>query len=545
MNILNDLKMKPTYKIFTLGLLTLSGMTACNDLDTEIYGGYATTEQKKELTEKYPEKLVASLAGISATASQFASIYTEGNVQSDFGMPSLMLVLDSRGIDCSGINSGYNWYQDANGLSDATPTSRNSSYAWYYPYQIINAANTLLQTTGDTSDNEETMFFIAQAKAERAASYMHLAQTFQFTYLGHENAPCVPIVTDRNMEEVAIAGGNPRASVAEVYAQIMDDLNDAVDYLSRTPITADELLSSKPKRCASLATAYGLRARANLLMGRWQEAADDAQDAINAFDGQPMSMQEAAGPVLWSMDEPCVMWAFPINENDDCVQTGLCNWPSFMGSFCYGYTTLTPSKRFVNRALYDAIPDTDVRKGWFLDANGKSDNLTPSQQAFANARLAPYAQVKFAPYQDVLGVSTNACDIMRMRIEEMYLIKAEAQAMAGSPSVGAQTLTSFVQTYRDPSYTCSASTAEEVRDAVWFQRRVELWGEGISYFDIMRLKKPIDRRGGGWPSVWVYNIPAESPVMLFPIPNDEIQANSKITAAQNNPSSTQPQPVND
>lgn len=537
--------MKATYKIPVAGILSMFMVTACNDLDTEIYGGYASTEQKQELTEQYPEKLVFAVAGISSTATRFGSIDETGNDQTDFGMPSLMLVLDSRGMDCSGINSGFNWYQAANGMTDCTPTSDNSAYAWYYPYQIIKSANTLLQTTGDTSDNVETMYFIAQAKAQRAAAYLHLAQTFQFTYIGHENAPCVPIVTEKNMDEVATAGGNPRASVAEVYAQIMADLNDAVDYLSRTPITADDILTSKTKQCVSLATAYGLRARSNLLMGKWQEAANDAQSAIGAFEGRPLSISEASHPILSSMDEVCVMWAFPINENDDCVLTGICNWPSFMGSLCYGYATLTPSKRFVNRALFNAIPDTDVRKGWFLDAQGKSANLSASEQAFANARLLPYTQVKFAPYQGILGVSTNACDIIRMRIEEMYLIKAEAQAMGGAPAVGAQTLTDFVKTYRDPSYVCTASTADDVRDAVWFQRRVELWGEGLSYFDIMRLKKPIDRRGGGWPETWVYNIAPESPIMLLPIPNDEIQANSKISASQNNPSASQPQPVSE
>ena len=64
-----------------------------------------------------------------------------------------------------------------------------------------------------------------------------------------------------------------------------------------------------------------------------------------------------------------------------------------------------------------------------------------------------------------------------MRVEEMYLIKAEALAMSGQPAAGAQVLTDFVKTYRDPAFTLTAGTAEAVQDAVWMQRRVELWGE--------------------------------------------------------------------
>lgn len=59
----------------------------------------------------------------------------------------------------------------------------------------------------------------------------------------------------------------------------------------------------------------------------------------------------------------------------------------------------------------------------------------------------------------------------------------------------------------------------------------------------MRLKKPIDRRGGGWPANWVYNVPAESNVMRYVIPNSELQANQMISAADNNPSSERPLPV--
>ena len=61
--------------------------------------------------------------------------------------------------------------------------------------------------------------------------------------------------------------------------------------------------------------------------------------------------------------------------------------------------------------------------------------------------------MKFGPYNNVVGQSTNANDIPLMRIEEMYLIKAEAEAMGGNPSAGKSTLNDFVKTYRDPEYT--------------------------------------------------------------------------------------------
>ena len=35
----------------------------------------------------------------------------------------------------------------------------------------------------------------------------------------------------------------------------------------------------------------------------------------------------------------------------------------------------------------------------------------------------------------------------------------------------------------------------------YFIRRIELWGEGVIWFDVMRLNKGVDRRGCGFPNV--------------------------------------------
>ena len=132
-----------------------------------------------------------------------------------------------------------------------------------------------------------------------------------------------------------------------------------------------------------------------------------------------------------------------------------------------------------------------------------------------------------------------------MRAEEMYLILAEAQAMSGNAAQGAATLQTFVNTYRDPSYTCRASSASEVQDAVWLQRRIELWGEGFSYFDLLRLKKGIDRRGGGYEAHLVYNIQPNDPVLIYLIPQSEIQSNALISENDNNETAGIPTPVAD
>lgn len=98
-----------------------------------------------------------------------------------------------------------------------------------------------------------------------------------------------------------------------------------------------------------------------------------------------------------------------------------------------------------------------------------------------------------------------------------------------------------------------ANSAEAFQDECWFQRRVELWGEGLAYFDTMRLHKDINRVGCTFPSSSVFQIKYGDPARLTLIPNDETSANKKIapysegavTANTNNKPFPQPDPIPD
>ena len=86
----------------------------------------------------------------------------------------------------------------------------------------------------------------------------------------------------------------------------------------------------------------------------------------------------------------------------------------------------------MNSALYDLIPETDIRKQWFLSPDNKS-SLIDNEQIEGTSiveyfGLTPYVNTKFGAYQSIFGNTTNASDWPLMRVEEMYLIKAEAEA---------------------------------------------------------------------------------------------------------------------
>lgn len=104
---------------------------------------------------------------------------------------------------------------------------------------------------------------------------------------------------------------------------------------------------------------------------------------------------------------------------------------------------------------------------------------------------------------------------------------------------GKSVLENFVKTYRDPAYVCTAASGTELQDEIWFQRRIELWGEGHSFFDMQRLKKPLLRVGTNFASAVCYDLPAESQIFLWLIPEAEMNVNAALV---NNPVTKVPTP---
>lgn len=558
--------MKYINKVVVSGIALALATASCADLDTKYEGGYVSADQKKVALQNKAELASASVTG---SFSAFYKPLSHWSGHLDFGYSATMIGYDIMTEDYISKDSGYNWFASfqeyAGGRDDTYP----AAMLWFYQYEQIKVCNDILTTiTADAvENNNELKFYRAQALALRSFDYWTLAQVYAFNYDGYADAPCVPLLTDENANEVAVEGC-ARSTVAETYELIMKDINEAIELLDNNPVKPTDVIDTQSKRLVSKAVAYGLRARYNLSMHKYAEAAQDAQSAIAAFDGRPYSAEEVSAPGFTSMSDPSWMWAIAISETQDGIAGGsLVNFPSMSCSFVHGYVDQGGVWKWCSKKLYDRIPSSDVRKGWWLDENRKSRNLTAAQQAYldgfntgtpnygpdASLNLMPYTNVKFGPYQGVIGTALNASDVPLMRVEEMYLTLAEAQAMSGNLAGGKQTLESFIKTYRNPQYSCIANSAEAFQNECWFQRRVELWGEGLAYFDTMRLHKDIDRVGCTFPSSSVFQIKYGDPARLTLIPNDETSANKKIapysegavTANTNNKPFPQPDPVPD
>lgn len=522
--------------------------TSCSDLDTNPSGSTMGDGQLNEVLSQDPSKLKSEVSGMYANMIEYGAItqwYGTGQPRHyDFGYASTMMMMDASGQDEPSQVSGYNWYNKPLRFVDRTANSETTYFIWNQCYKNIKVANDVLKSVDLENLSDVAKSYVGQAYAMRAFEYFTLIQIYQFSYKGHEDAAGVPIVTEKTAE--AEANNNPRAAVKDVYKQIMDDLNTAIDYLTDSRSAKSEI---------NRQVAYGLRARVNLVMQNWSDAAADAKKAAEGYT--PLSKDAAAAPGFNDVSASNWIWGNIVDESNDIVQSGILNFPSMMCSFTGNGYSPTYACRMINSKLWKEIPSTDVRKGWWIDENLNSPIINPkyvvhqedededgnvvkylavyNQTGDEVADITePYTNVKFGAYKNQYGNELNACDIPLMRVEEMILIQAEATAMGGNVEEGKRILENFVRTYRDPSYTCNATTAEGVQDAVWFQRRVELWGEGFSFTDLLRLKKPLDRTGANYEVSVRFKLPAESPIFLYLIPEDEENHNEALVG-NNNP----------
>lgn len=540
------MKMNNRYFVALLGSAMLL-TTSCSDLDTNPSGSTMSDGQLNEVLAQDQSKLKSEVSGMYANMIECEAItqwYGTGQPRHyDFGYASTMMMMDASGQDEPSQVSGYNWYNKPLRFVDRTANSETTYFIWNQCYKNIKAANDVLKSVDLENLSDVAKSYVGQAYAMRAFEYFTLIQLYQFSYKGHEDAAGVPIVTEKTAEAEA---NNPRAAVKDVYKQIMDDLNTAIDYLTDSRSAKSEI---------NRQVAYGLRARVNLVMQNWSDAAADAQKAAEGYT--PLSKDAAAAPGFNDVSASNWIWGNIVDESNDIVQSGILNFPSMMCSFTGNGYSPTYACRMINSKLWKEIPSTDVRKGWWIDENLNSPIVNPkyvvhqeyededgnvvkylavyNQTGDEVADITePYTNVKFGAYKNQYGNELNACDIPLMRVEEMILIQAEATAMGGNVEEGKRILENFVRTYRDPSYTCNASTAEGVQDAVWFQRRVELWGEGFSFTDLLRLKKPLDRTGANYEVSVRFKLPAESPIFLYLIPEDEENHNEALVG-NNNP----------
>lgn len=485
---------------------------------------------------------------VASITSPFAATRIVTSWPWDLGYPGLMLFRDNMGQDY--VRADNSW-EITYGVSVALGAEYlGCQLPWSFYYKIIHNANAVIALVPNPEAQGVTPMNIhglGIAHAMRAFCYMDLARCYQYTYKGHEDALTVPIVKEGM--SLAQISNNPRATNEVVWNFIIEDLNKAEKYLKD--------YKREDKTQPDLNVVYGLKARTYLTMENFAEAAKYAKLAQAGYT--PLTEAEWLDKTTGfnELSSHAWIWGMQNTKEDPMIKgTGGVNawigWQSCEQTF--GYAGLEGgSFSEIDAHLYNTIPATDWRKKAWLapDDSGSADPAVwakytnfplETEVSFPVTQLRPYTSFKFRPanagYLDYL---TGACAaIPLMRVEEMMLIEAEAMAMQPGKEAEGKSLLETFGKLRNPSFTVDAQTS--VRDQIWWQRRVELWGEGFATFDLKRLNKGIIRsyKGTNHPENYRWNTLEVPQWTNFVIINTEFHHNKALAAQGNNPTPVAP-----
>jgi starch-binding outer membrane protein, SusD/RagB family len=487
--------MKNIFSKFMVFLLVIC-FTACQEdyLDTvptasvDAGSAYKTTANSK-----------ASINGIYR-----AMVVRYGGSQGHFGYPAVMIIMDHMGEDLMHGATSASWHVgETRYTAHRTDNNVLPTTTWTMFYRLIGNANAALANvdTGNGTAAEKSALK-AEALGIRAFAYLNLVQLYGKRFAaGTPNAQLgVPLVLTPTIE------GQARNTVAEVYAQINKDLEEAAKSLPA---------ARSFKSHINLDVVKGLQARSALLQEKFAVAATIAADAKKNFPLMTTARYEEG---FSDISNPEWMWGFDHLEDQS----------EFFGAYhsyisCnYNSTVIRTYPKVISKALYDSLSQTDVRAKMWVKAPTATNSIVPPggiRPAYLNQKF----KLPGTPSTSAQG------DIPYMRSAEMWLIEAEALARSGKDADAAKVLFDLIKT-RDTGYKQSTKTGAALLNEIMFHRRVELWGEGHRFLDLKRLNQPLNRNNSNHIAAitTLFDLAAGDKLWEFLIPRAEMDANKNM-----------------
>ena len=492
----------------------------------------------------------AILSAASTATSSLNGIYrtmwtsgwsTTGNTHQAFGIPAQNLALEAMGDDfiMQARGNGWFWFDHTyTEKSHYTSKMWRAYDVWYSNYSWINNANNILDYESTMSGEDEDVAYVTgQAYAIRAFCYFNLANWFSRTPIltrayasgergsevEHWDEKCVPIYTTGTTTATL---GNARATVREVYDQILSDLEKAIERLEKGQ---GSILVSTDKTGLDLYATLLLKSRICLVTNDWQGAYDAARRVID--EGSYTIGTESdlmSGMNLLSL--PNVIWGASIQnaEQSSTYASFYAHMDNENGAYAKS------AHKLINKTLYNKMSEWDVRRAWWDPDDAD----------------APYISRKFS----FSNVGTSLGDVIYMRVEEAYFNAAEAAVRLDDEDT-ARSLLEAVMAPRDPSYSASSlsgaalgATTNTYRgsllEEIILQKRIELWGEYGRLVDVRRLGQGISRSTeDGFSTTCITSMNNKGVNLTSPntwdwvqmIPKSEIDANPNINEEDQNP----------
>lgn len=472
-------------------LFVLCFFASCNQLDRDF-------ADERYMTSSHTEAINAAggKVGLQALDDAILSYIRDGEARAnEFGIKAVDLGMDLRSNDMD--MSRNTWFGSYNNYNNIVLTSNDNEFLWKFFYKVINNANGIINSIPEDSP-EETLIFKYKSYTYRAIAYFYLIRIYQHTRAG-DATEAIPI-------DPGDFVGQPKSTVGQVKQLIIDDLMKAYNGLQSYS------RSSKQEVDASVVAAY--LARYHLTYENWAEAEKYADIAMNVGS---IESNVVHGFDQISLSE--VIWGAEVTEATSEVYA---SFFSHISQINDGYSGWNHFK-LINSNLYDALPETDLRRAWFADKDyDPGVVIVPNTWSHYNS-TPKYTSLKFIAEP---GPGVFIGDYIYLRNTEFYLTKAEALARQNKYAEAQQVLFDLTSV-RDPSYEKSTATGQALIDEILFYRSIELWGEGVASFDMARLGIGLNRKDGRKNLTLPgadFVIPPLDERMIYQIPQKEVDA---------------------
>ncbi|MBR1448955.1 MAG: RagB/SusD family nutrient uptake outer membrane protein [Prevotella sp.] len=342
--------------------------------------------------------------------------------------------------------------------SKSTLESAEEHY-WALAYERLNNCNIVIDAAQkmELSGTDETLRqqVLGECHFLRANYYFLLANLYGRAYSPStaDAEPCVPIKLTASVDDVEYQ----RNSVAEVYAQILADLDAAENYLK-------DKAAPRSIYHVGLTAVYIFRSRVHLFIQQWEEARHYARLSLTENDALQDIRNFASTAFPISASNPEVVYS----NGSSCLGNLLFQAPSRRSSIDY-MPVYSISDHLV--ALFS---ETDARLNSYITFRADLYANTPTYHKIDNSTAS------YGKYKEV-------SDVFSIRTAESYLNQAEAEAHLG----GDQEACRLVNALRSKRVTTPSDTILTGQRLVQFireERERELFLEGHRWFDLRRYQ---------------------------------------------------------
>ncbi len=373
---------------------------------------------------------------------------------------------------------------------------------WQHCYNGINRANQVIENVPKiTMDETRKKQILAEAYFLRGLYYFHLVKTFGEVPIKQESTK------DISSTEVA------KSKVEDVYAFIIKDFEQAIKDLPATP---------KDRGRAAIGAAQGLLAKTYLYAENWAKAGENARAVIqsnrysllpNVLDLYNPSREDAARAEQIFAAEFSTLSG--LNGSDLVGFYAPANSPPVFSKTAFG-------SAFGYMSFYKSFNPVDKRRQLLDTAYVNSAGKLIGQ---ADATLKDRVIIK-----KFLDPNSNGANgennFPILRLADVYLIAAEAEARQNGPTAVAYTAINTVRKRAGIPDLTPGLSKEAFIEAVLQERSWELYVEADRWYDLTRTGK--FKQVATVLNSYYASRPVQDKHRYFPIPNIEVLTNSKI-----------------